>query len=92
MNGEPLQTSVTITNPQGFHMRPKAAFAQMAAGFKSNVTVLWEGHSANGKSMWDLMLVAAESGDVLTLAVEGPDAPAAMEALVAVLKAPLPEE
>jgi phosphotransferase system HPr (HPr) family protein len=92
MNGESLQHTVTITNPQGFHMRPKAAFAQLAAGFQSNVSVSWAGRTANGKSMWDLMLVAADTGDQLTVAVDGPDAPAALTALVALLKAPTPEE
>jgi phosphocarrier protein HPr len=91
MNGEPLRQTVVVTNPQGFHMRPMAAFAQTASRFESSVKVLREGQSVNGKSILDLMLLAAAQGTELTLEVAGPDAGAALEALVAVLKT-LPEE
>src|SRR5437868_15491114 len=62
MSGETLQRRVTITNPQGFHMRPQAAFAQLANQFASTVTVSNGQVRANGKSQWELMLLAAEQG------------------------------
>jgi phosphocarrier protein len=83
---------VVITNPQGFHMRPMAAFAQLAARFESSVKVSREGQSVNGKSILDLMLLAASQGTELTLEVAGPDAPHAMDALVTLLKTPAEEE
>lgn len=92
MDPPALQHNVTLTNPQGFHMRPKAAFAQLAGGFASDVTVSWQGRTVNGKSMWDLMLLPAEQGDQLTIVVNGPDASAALDALIALLQAPPPEE
>ncbi len=73
MNGAPLQQKVVISNPQGFHMRPMAAFAQLAARFQSSVKVSREGQSVNGKSILDLMLLAAAQGTELTLEVAGPD-------------------
>jgi phosphocarrier protein HPr len=92
MNGAPLLQKVVITNPQGFHMRPMAAFAQLASRFQSSVKVSREGQSVNGKSILDLMLLAAAQGTELTLEVAGPDAQAALDALVHVLKAPPEEE
>jgi phosphotransferase system HPr (HPr) family protein len=92
MNGAPLQQKVVITNPQGFHMRPMAAFAQLAARFDSSVKVSREGQSVNGKSILDLMLLAAARGTELTLEVTGPDAEAALDALVNLLKTPTEEE
>jgi len=92
MNGEPLQHKVIITNPHGLHMRPSAAFVELAGRFQSTVTVIHDGRSVNGKSLWDLMLLAAEPGSELTVQVTGPDAPAALDALVALLQAPSPEE
>jgi phosphocarrier protein HPr len=92
MNGQPLQSTVVITNPQGFHLRPKAAFAQQALGFQSTIAVTWEGTKVNGKSIMDLMLIAAPQGDELTIEAEGPDAPAALDALVATLRNSFPEE
>ena len=92
MNGEPLVQKVVISNPQGFHMRPMAAFAQLASRFESSVKVSREGQSVNGKSILDLMLLAAAQGTELTLEVAGPDAQAALSALVNVLKTPPEEE
>jgi phosphocarrier protein HPr len=92
MNGEPLVQKVVITNPQGFHMRPMAAFAQLASRFESSVKVSREGQSVNGKSILDLMLLAAAQGTELTLEVAGPDAQPALDALVNLLKTPLEEE
>jgi phosphotransferase system HPr (HPr) family protein len=92
MNGAPLQQKVVITNPQGFHMRPMAAFAQLAARFQSSVKVSREGQSVNGKSILDLMLLAAAQGTELTLEVAGDDAEAALDSLVALLKTPTEEE
>jgi phosphotransferase system HPr (HPr) family protein len=92
MNGVPLQHKVVITNPQGFHMRPMAAFAQLASRFESSVKVSREGQSVNGKSILDLMLLAAAQGTELTLEVVGPDAKDALDALVNLLKAPPEDE
>src|SRR5215472_13159681 len=92
MNGASLVQKVVISNPQGFHMRPMAAFAQMAARFQSSVKVSREGQSVNGKSILDLMLLAAAQGTELTLEVAGPDARSALDALVNLLKMPTEEE
>jgi phosphotransferase system HPr (HPr) family protein len=92
MIGEPLVKKVVITNPQGFHMRPMAAFAQLAARFESSVKVSREGQSVNGKSILDLMLLAAVQGSELTLEVAGADAQSALDALVNLLKTPPEEE
>ena len=92
MNGAPLQQKVVITNPQGFHMRPMAAFAQLAARYQSSVKVSREGQTVNGKSILDLMLLAAAQGTELTLEVAGDDAQEALDALVALLKSPPEEE
>jgi phosphocarrier protein HPr len=92
MNGEPLVHKVVISNPQGFHMRPMAAFAQLASRFDSSVKVSREGQSVNGKSILDLMLLAAAQGTELTLEVAGPDAQNALDALVKLLTRPAEEE
>lgn len=92
MNGETLQRRVTVVNPQGFHMRPQSLFVQVASQFASRVTVCRNEQRVNGKSQWELMLLAAEPGTELLLEVSGPDALAALEALARVLAAPQPPE
>jgi phosphotransferase system HPr (HPr) family protein len=92
MNGDTLERKVHILNPQGFHLRPIAAFAQLAGRFQSNVTVSRDGKDdVNGKSILDLMLLAAPQGSELTVKATGPDAQNALDALVALLQTP-PEE
>ena len=88
MSGETLQRRVVVTNPQGFHMRPQSLFVQRANQFASTVTVIKDQVRANGKSQWELMLLAAEQGAELVLEVSGPDAAAALDALAEVLAAP----
>src|ERR1700730_5255174 len=85
MNGETLVHKVVVTNPQGFHLRPMAAFAEMANRFQSDVAVSKEDKRVNGKSPLELMFLAAEQGSELLLQVTGPDAPDALKALVDVM-------
>ncbi|MFO0880266.1 MAG: HPr family phosphocarrier protein [Gemmataceae bacterium] len=92
MNGAPLLRKVLLANPQGLHMRPSAAFVELAGRFESNVTVHHDGRSVNGKSLWDLLLLAAMPGSELTLEVDGPDAPQALDALSQLLAATPPDE
>jgi phosphotransferase system HPr (HPr) family protein len=92
MNAEPLERTVVINNPHGFHLRPMSTFVQTAARFQSGVKVSHDGRTVDGKSMFDLMMLAAGQGAALTVQTEGPDAEAALDALVAVLQAPAPED
>jgi phosphotransferase system HPr (HPr) family protein len=87
-SGGALHRRVRIRNPQGFHMRPATAFAQVAAQFESTVTLAKEDRKVNGKSLWELMLLGAEQGTELTLEVSGKDAATALDALAAIVEAP----
>src|SRR5262249_27930359 len=78
MNGTTIEHKLTITNPQGFHLRPMAAFAEVANRFQSQVTVSKDEKHVNGKSPLELMFLAAEQGSELTIAVSGPDAAEAL--------------
>lgn len=91
MNGASIQRKVLVANPQGLHMRPSAAFVELAGRFESNVSVSLDGKTVNGKSLWDLLLLAAMPGSELTLEADGPDASEALEALTA-LVAKVPAE
>src|SRR5712692_5998585 len=86
MNGETLQQTVRVTNPDGLHMRPATAFAEQAKTFQSSVTVLKDGTSFNGKSPLDMLVLAAVQGTDLTVQVAGPDAPAALQKLIQLLQ------
>jgi phosphotransferase system HPr (HPr) family protein len=88
---QPLRQTILLGNPNGLHMRPSAAFVELAGRFQSSVVLHYEGKSADGKSMWDLIGLAVMPGAELTVEVAGPDAAEAMAALAGLLRA-LPNE
>jgi phosphocarrier protein len=85
MNGVTLQRQVLIVNAEGLHLRPMSKFVETAGRFQSQVTVVKDKLAVDGKSMMGLMGLAAEQGTLLLLQACGPDAPAALDALVELL-------
>jgi phosphocarrier protein HPr len=77
-----VRREVEITNELGLHFRPAQKFVQLASQFKSEIRVHYNGKESNAKSFLDLTLLAAECGTRLDLVASGPDAEAAVEALV----------
>lgn len=91
---EILRQTVAITNPQGFHMRPMAAFVEAVNRFPAcNVTVSRTGKpAANGRSMLALMGLVADQGTELVIEVTGDGAAEALQALLHVLQRNYEEE
>jgi len=85
MTGTTLEQALLITNPNGFHLRPAAAFAETARKFQCQVTIRKDSTTVNGKSPLDLLVLAAAEGTELILEVSGADAEAALKALVDLL-------
>ncbi len=73
--------SVRIVNAHGLHMRPATKFVNLANSFRSQIWVDYRGTRANGKSILDMVGLAAEVGTTLDLEARGPDAEAALAAL-----------
>ena len=94
MTGNSQRQIVTINNPQGFHMRPMAAFVEAANRFPGTVTVERPGVSppVNGKSILSLMGLVASQGAELLIEVNGPGSSDALQTLVDVLQRPFDEE
>lgn len=87
-----LRRTVVISNPQGLHMRPAMAFARLAQQFQSTVLVCHGDRCVNGKSLIDLMLLAAMPGVELQITVAGSDAQRALDPLAGILAAADPDE
>jgi phosphotransferase system HPr (HPr) family protein len=85
MNGQLLKSRLMIIGSQGLHMRPAAAFAERAREFQCAITIRKIDKCVDGKSVWDILLLAAEQGTELTVETAGPDAAEAMSAVVGVL-------
>lgn len=76
--------TVAITNVRGLHARASAKFVTMVARLPDTiaVTVSKDDQSVTGGSIMGLMMLGAARGDSITIAVEGPDADAALKRLV----------
>ena len=74
-------TKVTICNRLGLHARPAMSFVDMAATFASEVRVRKDDTEVNGKSIMEVMMLAASQGSDLVISAEGADCTAALEAL-----------
>ena len=87
--GEPHQLAaghwlveVRILNESGLHARPALLVAQLSGKFACDVNVHKGNQQADGKSVLQLMTLAAELGTPLQLEARGADAPHALAELV----------
>jgi len=91
-NGIAQRGTVVVVNPNGLHMRPAMAFVRTAQQFTATVTVRRGTDAVNGKSLIELMMLAAEPGTELTVEVSGTDAASALPALMELLASPSAED
>jgi phosphocarrier protein HPr len=80
-----IRRTLKIRNKLGLHARAAVKFVQLAGQFKSEIKVGRNGQEANGKSIMGLLTLVAAWGVEIEVATIGPDAPAAMEALAALI-------
>ncbi|MEX0876541.1 MAG: HPr family phosphocarrier protein [Phycisphaerales bacterium] len=71
---ESCSSKVKIVNRYGLHARPATDFAQAAAGFASDIRVRLEEGDADGKSVMELMMLAATHGTEIEVVCTGEDA------------------
>ena len=80
------RAEVTLVNRLGLHARAAAKLVSAARTFASRITLEKDGTAVDGKSIMNILLLAAPVNSVLELTVEGEDeaeAFAAIEALIA---------
>jgi phosphocarrier protein HPr len=79
------QRSVTLINKLGLHARAAAGFVKTASGFDCDVTVSCNGRKVSGKSIMNMMMLAAARGATLDITAAGPDEKAALDQLEALI-------
>jgi phosphocarrier protein HPr len=77
-----LRRTLSIANKRGLHARAAAKFVKLVGQFKAEVTVVKGDVSVSGSSIMGLMMLAAGPGTEIEVRVSGPDAAAAMAAIV----------
>jgi phosphotransferase system HPr (HPr) family protein len=84
----PHRRVIRVINPNGLHMRLADRFIRTASQYTCNVTV-WNGDArADGKSIFDLILLVVPPDSEVVLEVDGPDAATAIDLLAAILASP----
>ena len=79
---ESLSRDVVVGLKQGLHARPADQLAREARKWHSRVELVCKGQRVDGKSILDVLTLAAEEGTRLVVEVTGPDATDAMAAIV----------
>ncbi|MGE4151396.1 MAG: HPr family phosphocarrier protein [Phycisphaerales bacterium] len=83
---------VTILNRLGLHARPAMAFVDVAVGHKCRVTVKRGDQEVDGKSIMQVMMLAATKGTELEIETEGDDAHEAVDRLRALVEGKFGED
>ena len=73
---------LTVLDPAGLHARPAAQFVRTASRFQSRITIHAGDRSADAKSLIALLGLTIRPQTQVTLAANGPDADAALAALL----------
>lgn len=83
---------VTVVNRLGMHARAAAKFVHLATRYESRILVTRQGREMDGKSIMGILLLAAACGTTVTIAADGADEQAAVDALAALVESGFGEE
>lgn len=78
---ETVSREVVVVNAAGLHARPADLLAREARKWRSRIELVNDSQRADGKSILELLTLAAESGTRLVVEATGPDAREALEAI-----------
>lgn len=92
LGGPQVHGHVQVAHRGGLHARPAALIRQTAQGFKSRSQLHFAGKSAPCNSLIGLMGLAIGEQDEVQVSCQGPDAQAALQALLTALATALPED
>jgi phosphocarrier protein HPr len=89
---ESAKAIVRIQNRLGLHARPAMTFVDMANGFECDIRVRKGDQVVDGKSIMQMMMLAATQGTQLQVLAEGPGAMGAVAALSELIEHRFDEE
>ncbi len=87
-----MDRQVTIQNKLGLHARPAMQFVDVANQFQAAIKVWKSDQVVDGKSIMQMMMLAATAGTALKVVAEGDDASAALDALEQLINSRFGEE
>ena len=82
----PVRAQVEICNQKGLHARASAKFVKLASTFEgTQIHVLRDDSRVDAQSIMGLLMLGAGMGSVIEIEACGPQAQAAVDALVALV-------
>lgn len=84
--------NIAVPNPTGLHARPTAVLVAEAKKYASVIHVYKDGEQANAKSLVSVMGLEVNCGDLINIVAKGPDAEAALAAIVPMIEGGLGED
>ncbi len=76
-----VSLDVAVNLDSGLHARPAAKFVQLSKGFKSKLSVSYNGKNIDPKSILALLSLNVNKGAVIRISADGEDETRAAEAL-----------
>ncbi len=66
-----VSKELKLTNGVGMHARPAGEFTKIILGEKANVTIEYNGKTANVKSLLNVLALGLKSDEMFTVIVDG---------------------
>lgn len=86
------EQQIKVINSLGIHARPASMIVQTAIKFKSQVSIIKEGTTADAKSIMNVLMLGAECGTTVTVRANGPDEQEAVKAVALLFEQKFKEE
>lgn len=86
--------SASIVNQLGMHARSAMSFVQLASGFQSNIRVRRSDSTewVDGKSIMQMLLLAATTGTTIEISCDGPDDARALTEVIQLIERKFDED
>jgi phosphocarrier protein HPr len=75
-----------VANEKGLHTRPSTEIVKCASVFKSSVTLHYQNHSVNAKSLLSILMLSAIYGGTVSVEAVGEDAEEAVKSILELAK------
>jgi phosphocarrier protein len=76
------EQQIKVINSLGIHARPASMIVQTAIKFKSQISIIKDGTTADAKSIMNVLMLGAECGTTVTIRANGVDEETALAAIV----------
>lgn len=81
-----VSKKITVTNPQGFHMRPAMTFANAMAKYPCDVSIKSNGSATDGKSIMNIIAACIKCGTEIEVVCDGQQENEALDAAIEMIE------